>query len=180
MYDSKAEPNLFPMEVIRLVDMIMHLWSRYISTAIVPLAGTSVTVRREMGIFNNHVVVRIEGKVNSIVQSATDGASVSNFSLSTIADNMDSAIAIVAWLTILLAKQKKLDFKPKNDDMAFARINTEPCLLACDFLVKVKEAASLSLSGRNVEVFLTEVGVTFHTSVRSPALLIRESTDELR
>lgn len=75
IYDSKAEPNLFPMEVIRLVDMIMHLWSRYISTAIVPLAGTSVTVRREMGIFNNHVVVRIEGKVNSIVQSATDGSS---------------------------------------------------------------------------------------------------------
>ena len=73
--------------------------------------------------------------------------------------------AIVAWLTILLAKQKKLDFKPKNDDMAFARNNTEPCLLACDFLVKVKEAASLSLSGRNVEVFLTEVGVTFHTLV---------------
>lgn len=73
------------------------------------------------------------------------------------------SLAIVAWLTILLAKQKKLDFKPKNDDMAFARINTEPCLLACDFLVKVREAAVASLSGRNVEVFLTEVGVTFHT-----------------
>lgn len=51
----------------------MHLWQRYISTALVPLAGTSVTVRREMGIFNNHVVVRIEGKVNSIVQRSTDG-----------------------------------------------------------------------------------------------------------
>lgn len=69
----------------------------------------------------------------------------------------------MAWLTIVLTKQKKLDFKPKNDDMAFARINTEPCLLACDFLVKVREAAVASLSGRNVEVFLTEVGVTFHS-----------------
>lgn len=54
----------------------MHLWQRYISTALVPLAGTSVTVRREMGIFNNHVVVRIEGKVNSIVQRSTDGKHV--------------------------------------------------------------------------------------------------------
>lgn len=64
---------------------------------------------------------------------------------------------------MLLTRQKKLDFKPKNDDMAFARINTEPCLLVCDFLVKVREVALASLSGRNVEVFLTEVGVTFHT-----------------
>lgn len=71
-YDSKSEPYLYPMEVIKSVDLIMNLWQRYISTALIPLAGTSVTVRREMGIFNNHVVVRIEGKVNAIVQSATD------------------------------------------------------------------------------------------------------------
>lgn len=74
IYDSKSEPNLTPMRVIKWVDLIMHLWQRYIGTAITPLAGSSVTVRREMGIFNNHVVVRIEGKVNSIVQSGTEGA----------------------------------------------------------------------------------------------------------
>lgn len=78
------------------------------------------------------------------------------------ADSLSST-AIISWLTILLAKQKKLDFKPRNDNEAFSRLNTEPCLLACDFLVKVREAAYSSLSGRNVEVFLTEVGVTFHT-----------------
>ena len=66
-------------------------------------------------------------------------------------------------MTVLLTKQKKLDFKPKNDDLAFSRINTEPCLLVCDFLSKVKDVAEESLSGRNREVFLTEVGVTFHT-----------------
>lgn len=75
LYDGKAEPDLRPIGVIRLADMIMHLWQRYISTALVPLAGTSVTVRREMGVFNNHVSVRIEGKVNAIVQRTTDGAS---------------------------------------------------------------------------------------------------------
>ncbi|GAA5826265.1 hypothetical protein JCM11251_007230 [Rhodosporidiobolus azoricus] len=143
LYDGKAEPDLSPISVIRTADMIMHLWQRYISTALVPLAGTSVTVRREMGIFNNHVSVRIEGKVNAIVQRTTD--------------------AIVTHLSLLLSKQKKLDFKPKNDDVAFSRLNTEPCLLACDFLVKVREAANKALSGRNCEVFLTEVGVTFHT-----------------
>lgn len=73
LYDSKAEPDLGPVFVIRIADLIMHLWQRYIFTALVPLAGTSVTVRREMGIFNNQVVVRIEGKVNGIVQRSTDG-----------------------------------------------------------------------------------------------------------
>jgi len=62
--------------------MIMQLWQRYISTALVPLAGTSVTVRREMGIFCNHVSVRIEGKINSIVQRMTDGTLLPSLSLS--------------------------------------------------------------------------------------------------
>ncbi|BGP29274.1 Exocyst complex component 5 [Rhodotorula toruloides] len=143
LYDGKGEPDLAPIGVIRRADMIMHLWQRYISTALVPLAGTSVTVRREMGVFNNHVSVRIEGKVNTIVQRTTD--------------------AIVSYLSVLLSKQKKADFRPKNDELAFSRLNTEPCLLACDFLAKVREAAVNALSGRNAEIFLTEVGVTFHT-----------------
>ncbi|KAG0655950.1 Exocyst complex component 5 [Rhodotorula mucilaginosa] len=143
LLDGKTEPDLSPLLVIRQADMIMHLWQKYISTALVPLAGTSVTVRREMGIFNNHVRVRIEGKVNSIVQRALD--------------------AIVNYLSHALGKQKKGDFKPKNDELAFARINTEPCLLACDFLGKVREVTAGALTGRNAEVFLTEVGVTFHS-----------------
>ncbi|GAA5873378.1 hypothetical protein JCM16303_001108 [Sporobolomyces ruberrimus] len=143
IYDPKLEPSLSILSVLKPADMIMQLWQRYISTALVPLAGTSVTVRREMAIFCNHVSVRIEGKINTIVQRMTDG--------------------IVSYLSVLLSKQKKLDFKPKNDDLAFSRINTEPCLLVCDFLSKVKEVAEDSLSGRNREVFLTEVGVTFHT-----------------
>ena len=74
-------------------------------------------------------------------------------------------LGIVSYLNFSLSKQKKLDFKPKNDDLAFSRINTEPCLLVCDFLNKVRQVAKESLSGRNLQTFLTEVGVTFHTYV---------------
>lgn len=73
--------------------------------------------------------------------------------------------AILSHLTFLLAKQKKLDFKPRNDDMAFARLTTEPCSLSCEFLVRVRERSKESLSGRNAESFLSEIGVGFHTSV---------------
>ena len=78
VHDGKTEPDLEPLRVIKLADVIMHLWQRYIATALVPLAGTSVTVRREMGIFNNHVTVRIEGKVNGIAQKTTDGELTEN------------------------------------------------------------------------------------------------------
>ena len=159
--DSKTEPDLSPVRVIRLADIIMNLWQRYIATALVPLAGTSVTVRREMGIFNNHITVRIEGKINAIAQRTTDGERGVQPSHRRALTSRPTAV--LSWVATLLAKQKKLDFKPRNDNEAFSKINTEPCVAVCDFVAKVKDAASESLSGRNQEVFLTEVGVTFHS-----------------
>ena len=87
-------------------------------------------------------IVRIEGKINEVVQRATD--------------------AIVAWLGVLLARQKKLDFRPKDDSVALDRANTEPCLACSAFLQRVRDVAFATLTGRNREVFLSEVGVTFH------------------
>lgn len=69
----------------------------------------------------------------------------------------------MTWLSAQLAKQKKNDFKPRNDDLSFARVNTEPCVACCEMLEKVGEAAKQNLSGKNLEVFLTEIGITFHS-----------------
>lgn len=44
-------------------------------------------------------------------------------------------------------------------------MNTEPCELCCDMLEKVRDAAKQNLSGKNLEVFLTEIGVGFNTFV---------------
>ena len=71
-------------------------------------------------------------------------------------------IAIVSWTATQLAKQKKTDFKPRNDDDSFARVNTDPCIGCCDILEKVGIAAKQNLSGKNLEILLTEVGVAFH------------------
>lgn len=76
------------------------------------------------------------------------------------ADNWSSAI--LSWLSVQLTKQKRNDFKPRNDDLSFARVNTEPCVACCDTLEKVRDAAKENLSGKNLEVFLTEIGVAFH------------------
>jgi hypothetical protein len=71
-------------------------------------------------------------------------------------------LAVLSWLSSQLAKQKRNDFKPRNDDLSFARVNTEPCVACCETLEKVRDAAKQNLSGKNLEVFLTEIGVAFH------------------
>ncbi|KAA1097249.1 Exocyst complex component 5 [Puccinia graminis f. sp. tritici] len=142
-YDFKAEPSLKPMTVIKTADMAMHLWQRYVTTAIVPLAAVSVNIRREMSIFNNHILVRIENKINSVAQKALE--------------------CVLSWLSISLAKQKKLDFKPKNDELDFSRTHTEACAACTEFLNTTRTIVNQSLSGKNSEIFLSEVGVVFHS-----------------
>ncbi|WVQ97920.1 hypothetical protein IAU59_005038 [Kwoniella sp. CBS 9459] len=142
-HETRAEPDLQPLAVLKPADQICHLWQRYTSTALLPLAGNTVAIRREMGTVNSHNVVRMEGKINAVIQKALDG--------------------IVNWLIFLLTKQKKNDYKPKNDELSFARTTTEPCELCCEFLTTVRDAANEGLSGKNAEGFLTEVGVAFHS-----------------
>lgn len=86
---------------------------------------------------------------------------------------------IVAWLSAQLSKQKKNDFAPRNDDLSFARVNTEPCLACCELLEKVGDGARECSGGKNLEVLLTEVGIAFHRSVGCSTEL-SSSNDVLR
>jgi hypothetical protein len=142
---TKTEPILQALSIIHLVDLICHLWQQYVNIALLPLAAGSVVVRREMVVFNNQTVSKIEGAANALMQRLID--------------------AVVAWMSTQLAKQKKTDFKPRNDDDSFARVNTDPCIGCCDILEKVGVVAKQNLSGKNLEVFLTEVGVAFHSQL---------------
>jgi len=141
--DAKSEPSLQALTVLHEVDLICHLWQHYVNMALLPLASGSVTIRREMVVFNNQSVSRIEGAANHLMQRLAD--------------------AIINWLSIQLAKQKRNDFKPRNDDLSFARVNTEPCVACCETLERVRDAAKANLSGKNLEVFLSEIGVAFHS-----------------
>ncbi|GAA96373.1 uncharacterized protein L969DRAFT_91493 [Mixia osmundae IAM 14324] len=143
-HESKMMPDLTHLSTLHTIDLILHLWQRYLAVAILPLAGGSVTVRREMASFQTHVGMRIEGKINEVLAHLIDG--------------------VVSWLAQMLSsKQKKSDFKPKNDDVAFSRVNTEPCIACTDYLALVLETTRGTLSGKNCETVLTEIGVSFHS-----------------
>lgn len=58
--------------MVKHVDLICHLWQQYINVALLPLASSSVTVRREMVQFNNQTVNRIETATNNLLQKLTD------------------------------------------------------------------------------------------------------------
>lgn len=72
--DTKLDPDLQPIRTLKEIDMICHLWQQYTSVALLPLANTSVTVRREMSIFHNQTISRVEGGANSMLQRVEDGA----------------------------------------------------------------------------------------------------------
>ena len=71
--DPKVEPSLQALSVINAVDLICHLWQHYVNVALFPLAAASVTIRREMSVFNNQAVSRVEGASNNLLQRLIDG-----------------------------------------------------------------------------------------------------------
>lgn len=71
--DPKAEPSLQALSVINTVDLVCHLWQHYVNVALFPLAAASVTIRREMSVFNNQAVSRVEGASNNLLQRLIDG-----------------------------------------------------------------------------------------------------------
>ncbi|KAG8758897.1 Exocyst complex component 5 [Serendipita sp. 396] len=141
--DPKLEPEYSILSIARQVELICHLWQQYVSVAILPLASSSIVVRREMSIFNNQVIARIEALTSGLLQK--------------LADNT------LKWLTTQLGKQKKLDFKPRNDDILSMGNNTDACHSCCVTLNRLYDAAKENLSGSNLESFFTEIGVKFHS-----------------
>ena len=117
-----------------------------------------------MVVFNNQTISRIEGAANTFLQKMIDCKSLCSC-LYFLGSITRPSSAIVTCLSTQLSKQKRNDFAPRNDDLSFARVNTEPCVACCELLEKVGDGARECLSGKNLEVLLTEVGVAFHRSV---------------
>ena len=141
------------------MDLAVQLWQRYVSTALMPLAGSSLAVRREMTAFNSQTLSRIEGKVNELMQRTTDG----KFGLAaTVRISLTYLAAVTSWLSTLLARQKRNDFKPKTDTDLFESERTEPCAACCRFISRVRDVVVSSVSGKNQDGLLTDIGVTFH------------------
>ncbi|CAZ82768.1 unnamed protein product [Tuber melanosporum] len=138
---TKGEPDLTYFLEIKPATTIMHLMFSFINTALIPLSQTSLTTRREMGKLTNTTLMSLEQKINNVIQRTID--------------------VVLAYISVLLAKQKKQDFRPKDDDVSLTTLQTPACLSVCAFLQKVTEISNESLDGTNLESFLNEIGSGF-------------------
>jgi hypothetical protein len=91
----------------------------------------------------NSFMASLERKINIVLQKSIEG--------------------ITYWLSELLSRQKKNDFRPKDEEGAMMSMGTQPCMQSIDFLTRVYRSATKSLQGKNFEAFLRRVGNAFHS-----------------
>jgi exocyst complex component 5 len=94
---TKKEPDLSYLPLLRTATSITHLMITCINTVLIPLAASSITMRREMEKNTNLAINRVEDTINLIEQRTVD--------------------AILNWITKLLAKQERNDFRPREEDL---------------------------------------------------------------
>ena len=95
---AKSEPDLSYLLGLRAAISILHLMNTCVRTVLIPLASANVTTRRDMEKTANAAMDRLEEKVNSIMQRSID--------------------VVITWVTKLLARQLKSDFRPKDDSLS--------------------------------------------------------------
>ncbi|CAZ81646.1 unnamed protein product [Tuber melanosporum] len=142
---TKGEPDLSYLQELKPTTIIMHLMFSFINTALTPLSQTSLTIKREMIKLTNSTLSALEQKVNGVIQRTID--------------------IVLAHITLLLSKQRKADFKPRDDEVRLTTLQTPTCILTTAFLEKLTQTATTSLDGANLTHFLTEISGGFRTAL---------------
>jgi exocyst complex component 5 len=70
--DSKGEPDFSYLKNIKVAVAMIHILSAYINTALIPLASSSLTIRRDMTNYCMANISALEKKVNNIFQVTND------------------------------------------------------------------------------------------------------------
>ncbi|KAL1919421.1 uncharacterized protein VTP21DRAFT_2114 [Calcarisporiella thermophila] len=141
--DTKTEPEFRGMLVVNRTNDVLRLLQSHFKAAILPLVIASPITHREVVKDKNELMSKIEDKANQVVQKTID--------------------AITAHLSFLLSKQKKNDFRPKDEDALIMSLATQPCTNCVEFLKKIHSNITQCLEGKNLEAFFLEVGISFHS-----------------
>ncbi|KAL4953019.1 exocyst complex component Sec10-like protein [Aspergillus filifer] len=144
---AKVEPDFAYLSAVRDSISIANLLVMCINTLLIPLATSSITVRREMEKKTSLATVRIEEKINTIEQKVID--------------------ITLLWANKILSGQKKNDFRPKEGDSTawLEKLQTPTCASLCAFLSRMQSIAlkSLPASGTNLRQLLTEIAIGVRT-----------------
>lgn len=131
------------LKTIRRVLTAIRLMSVVINSVIVPLTDSHGQGRRYIVMQTNNFFTKCEEKINSILQITLD--------------------IVSARVTVLLSKQKKRDFLPKEDTLSHQPTST--CLEIISFLTEVHDAGAIFLIEQTLKQFLFHVGIDFRDAL---------------
>ncbi|KAI8095157.1 exocyst complex component Sec10-like protein [Thamnidium elegans] len=140
---NNKEPELSCFPVIKSATDITQLMQKHFESAVLPLVISIPSTHRDMLTLKNVFMATLERKINIVLQKSIEG--------------------ITYWLSELLVRQKKNDFKPKDEEVAMMSMGTQPCMQCVDFIARVYRSASTALQGKNFEAFLRRIGNAFHS-----------------
>ncbi|KAJ9661040.1 Exocyst complex component 5 [Neophaeococcomyces mojaviensis] len=145
---KRDAPDLNYLSHLKAAISIMHLMQSCTNTLLIPLASSSLTIRRDMEKNARTSLLRMEDHINIIEQRTID--------------------AILNWTSRLLSQQSRTDFRPKDmeSDAALALSSTATCAAVLKFLSSFQDSAkSTFASGPNLTNILTEIGVEFRSQL---------------
>ncbi|KAF3082738.1 Exocyst complex component 5 [Orbilia oligospora] len=140
---AKNEPDISYFSELKSASIILSLMHKTIHTALLPLAQTSLTIRREMSLASHRFFSKVEDRINHIIQKTVD--------------------VVLNHATSLLNKQPKRDYRPRDEDVSLMMLQTPTCLAISTFLEKVHATAKIALTGPNLVSFLYEIATGFRT-----------------
>ncbi|KIW99365.1 uncharacterized protein Z518_11353 [Rhinocladiella mackenziei CBS 650.93] len=145
--NARREPDLSYLGNLRTAVHVTHLVQSCINTLLIPLAGSSLTTRREMEKSTRTAVVRIEDQINTIEQQTID--------------------AVLNWTSRLLSNQNRADFRPRAETevTSLEQAQTPTCDSVCRFLSIFHDTSAQALDGANLTLFLSEVAVGFRAQL---------------
>ncbi|KAH7060914.1 exocyst complex component Sec10-like protein [Macrophomina phaseolina] len=132
-------PDISYLYSLRTAIGILHLLQMSINTVLLPLASTSLIIRREIEKTTNTTISNLETKISNILQKTID--------------------VVLSWTTKLLQGQKKQDFRPRDDDLVSLGAETPTCLAVTRFLDKVATQATATLSQPALGLVLSELAI---------------------
>lgn len=117
--DKSTEPDLSALQIIQIMNIAVYDIQNYFKAEILPLINLQPTIHRESVVKKNEFMSALESKINVILKKIIDG--------------------IIQWCSVILGKQKRNDYRPKDSELGFVATLTSTVsnYLMCSQLVNV-------------------------------------------
>ncbi|KAJ3369524.1 Exocyst complex component 5 [Allomyces arbusculus] len=147
MDGAKAEPDLKVLATVQAANTLVQLMQVHFEQLMVPVLVAVPSVHRQVVEEKNRRIDRLEARMGTILAHLVTAAT--------------------AHSQLLLSKQKRADFRIRDDsmDLVAHQIASPTCVAMCEFLGRLLGHVQSFLDGANVKAFLLEIGVQVHAQL---------------